>query len=67
MSKHIITTDNQDQGWLDSFNKSIGADFKMNQEIKEEEMDAVGIIVDDFNYYVAKDNVILIKELVDDE
>lgn len=32
--KFIITTDNQEQGWIDSFNKWMGnswEDFEMNQ------------------------------------
>ena len=52
--KYIITTDNQEQGWLDSFNNSVGKDFKMNQEIAEENVDAVSIMIDDFNHYVAR-------------
>lgn len=54
--KFIITTDNQDKGWLDSFNKWMGnswEDFKMNQQIEEEQADALSIVIEMFNNEIA--------------
>lgn len=52
----IITTDNQEQGWLDSFNKWMGnswEDFEMNQQIEEEQVNALSIVIERFNNEIA--------------
>lgn len=62
MSKHIITTDNQDQKWLDSFNHYVGYSYKMNQEINEEHLDSVKYDVIRFNHELALGPAIILKE-----
>lgn len=52
----IITTDNRDQGWLDSFNNWMGnswEDFEMNQEIKDEQVNALSFMIERFNNEIA--------------
>lgn len=63
MSKYIITTDNEDQKWLDSFNHYVGNSYKMNQEINEEHLDSVKLDVMRFNHEVALGPAIILKEL----
>lgn len=51
--KYIITTDNEEQGWLDSFNDWTNFSYKMNQEVKEEHLDSVRKNIYRFNNVVA--------------
>lgn len=51
--KYIITTDNEDQGWLDSFNSWAGHSYGMNQEVKEDHLDSVETNIDRFNNELA--------------
>lgn len=51
--KYIITTDNEDQGWLDAFNDRANFSYKMNQEVKEDHLDSVETNIDRFNNEVA--------------
>ena len=51
--KYIITTDNEEQGWLDSFNTWSGHSYEMNQEVKEDHLDCVETNIDRFNNEVA--------------
>lgn len=51
--KYIITTDNEEQGWLDSFNDWAGHSYKMNQEVKEDHLDCVETNINRFNNEVA--------------
>ena len=61
--KYIITTDNQEQGWLDSFNGQYGHTYQMNQEVQEEHLDQVEWEADVFNHTVAEGPAILINEV----
>lgn len=63
MSKYIITTDNEDPKWLDSFNHYVGRSYKMNQEINEEHLDSVKYDVIRFNHELALGPAITLKEL----
>lgn len=60
----VITTDNQEQGWLDHFNERYGYDFKMNEQV-EVTTEFKGDI-SDFNHYVAGGYAIrLVKEVTE--
>ena len=63
MTKYIITTDNEDQKWLDTFNNYVGHSYKMNQEINEEHLDSVKLDVVRFNHEFALGPAIILKEL----
>lgn len=47
--KYIITTDNEEQRWLDSFNYWAGHSYEMNQEVKKDHLDSVENNIDRFN------------------
>lgn len=51
--KYIITTDNEEQGWLDSFNDWANLSYKMNQEVREEDLDSVRKNIYRFNNELA--------------
>ena len=51
--KYIITTDSEEQGWLDSFNDWANFSYKMNQEVKEEDLDSVRKNIYRFNNELA--------------
>lgn len=58
---HIITTDNEDQGWLDSFNDYSGDNYKMNETI--EPSSALKHTVEKFNHEIACGPAIRIVEI----
>ena len=60
--KYIITTDNEEQGWLDSFNDRTNFSYKMNQEVKEEDLDSVRKNIYRFNNELACGRAILLIE-----
>ncbi|WP_430619443.1 hypothetical protein [Enterococcus sp. DIV0802b] len=51
--KYIITTDHEEQGWLNSFNDWANFSYKMNQEVKEEDLDSVRKNIYRFNNELA--------------
>lgn len=51
--KYIITTDNEEQGWIDAFNAWASHSYEMNQEVKEDHLDCVETNIDRFNNMVA--------------
>lgn len=63
MTKYIITTDNEDQKWLDSFNHYVGYSYKMNQEVNEEHLDSVKYNIMKFNHELALGPAIILKKV----
>ncbi len=51
--KYIITTDHEEQGWLDSFNGYFDKDYKMGQAIEEGEIDELERNIHQFNNELA--------------
>lgn len=49
----IITTDGNEQGWLDTFNEYNHTDYKLNQEIEPSQLEELNQKVIAFNNMVA--------------
>lgn len=52
-NKTIITTDGNEQGWLDTFNEYNHTNYKINQEIEPSQVEELNQKVMEFNNTVA--------------
>jgi len=65
MSKVIITADSEEQKWLDSFNEWSGHNYKINQEVKVEDLDNLKADIYRFNNEIACGLAIYLTKLSD--
>lgn len=65
MRHYIITTDKEDQNWLDGFNDWAGHTYQMDQEVKPEHLDHVEANIYRFNNEVACGPAIELKEVAE--
>lgn len=61
--KYFITTDGNDQGWMDAFNNFNKSSYKLNQEIKAKYADEVKQEIENFNGGYALGPAIKLEEV----
>ncbi|MCC5894854.1 MAG: hypothetical protein JJU16_05270 [Alkalibacterium sp.] len=64
--KYIITTDEGQQGWMDSFNNWNESNYKLGQSIKTIHAQEVKGEIDRFNNAVALGPAIILEEVSND-
>lgn len=65
MRHYIITTDKEDQKWLEAFNQCKGYDFEMQERVDDCIVDQIKIDIHQYNHEVACGPAILLKEVAE--
>lgn len=62
MKNTIIKTDNDEQGWMDSFNDWNSSSYSLNQKIDSKEVEELKKRIDEFNHSVACGPAVRLEE-----